>query len=128
MNSPKSTDEKNGELPFPESDPHVWAPVRTPRGTRWRGVVPEGWLIEAAETIEKKSTFARINLRVEGLKFENYWISKTGKGATKIDWRRTWLNWALTAAQHAGHREREGQLSGDGYHENDDDYGIGYRP
>ena len=124
MNSPKSTAKKNGDL-FPDAEIG-----RAPRGTRWRECdeVTEGWLLEVAETIEKKSTFARINLRVEAIKFQNYWIAKTGKGATKTNWRRTWINWALTAAQHAGHREREGQLSGDGYRENDDDYGIGYRP
>jgi hypothetical protein len=32
---------------------------------------------------------------VEGLKFRNFWTSKTGQGATKLNWDRTWENWVL---------------------------------
>jgi hypothetical protein len=38
-----------------------------------------------------------IDLRAEALKFANYWASKSGGSATKLDWKRTWLNWCLTA-------------------------------
>lgn len=36
---------------------------------------------------------------LEALKFRNYWLSKSGKDATKLDWQRTWHNWCLTAAE-----------------------------
>ncbi|QNV40633.1 helix-turn-helix domain-containing protein [Rothia amarae] len=40
-----------------------------------------------------------LNLEVEHTKFINYWLSKTGKDATKLDWGRTWENWMLTAKE-----------------------------
>lgn len=36
-------------------------------------------------------------LTTEVLKFRNYWTSKSGAGATKLDWHRTFCNWLLTA-------------------------------
>lgn len=33
----------------------------------------------------------------EALKFGNYWQSKAGRDAIKIDWKKTWQNWCLTA-------------------------------
>jgi len=33
---------------------------------------------------------------VEADKFTNYWIAKSGAGATKRDWSATWRNWILT--------------------------------
>jgi uncharacterized protein YdaU (DUF1376 family) len=48
-----------------------------------------------------KCTISEIN-RVAPLEFEkfrNYWLSKTGKDATKLDWQKTWENWLLKALQ-----------------------------
>jgi hypothetical protein len=42
--------------------------------------------------------------RVENQKFMNYWLAKTGQGATKRDWIRTWRNWMLKAQQDAADR------------------------
>jgi hypothetical protein len=36
-------------------------------------------------------------LAKEWAKFQNYWLSKSGQGATKQDWQRTWVNWLITA-------------------------------
>ena len=36
-------------------------------------------------------------IKVESLKFRNYWTSKTGQGATKMHWGRTWQNWVLNS-------------------------------
>lgn len=30
-------------------------------------------------------------------KFKDYWVSKTGQGATKLDWLATWRNWCRNA-------------------------------
>jgi hypothetical protein len=38
------------------------------------------------------------------LRFENYWIAKTGKDATKRDWERTWQNWLLKDQEDAERR------------------------
>lgn len=39
-------------------------------------------------------------------KFVNYWRSKSGSGATKLDWTATWRNWMLTADERADPRIR----------------------
>jgi hypothetical protein len=35
-------------------------------------------------------------------KFQNYWLSKAGSAARKVDWSRTWRNWCLRAAEDRG--------------------------
>jgi hypothetical protein len=47
-----------------------------------------------------------IDLKAEHLKFVDYWCSKAGKDATKIDWTRTWRNWIRNAkpATNGQHR------------------------
>lgn len=35
-------------------------------------------------------------------KFRNYWIAKSGQGATKRDWSATWKNWMITAQERTG--------------------------
>ena len=39
-------------------------------------------------------------IAVEAEKFRNYWIAKTGSGATKHDWGATWRNWIIKATEH----------------------------
>ena len=39
----------------------------------------------------------QISFEVE--KFRNYWLSRTGAGATKRDWSATWRNWVLNALE-----------------------------
>lgn len=76
-------------------------------GTRWDAdaAVPEAWIEEGAGT-RAKHRLPMIDLRVEAVSFANYWSSKPGKDATKLDWRKTWINWTLKAegAKHGnGH-------------------------
>jgi hypothetical protein len=51
---------------------------------------------------------SRVAVEVE--KFKNYWIAKTGAGATKRDWEATWRNWVLNAmeASHVATGNRRG--------------------
>lgn len=37
-------------------------------------------------------------------KFRDYWIGKSGKDATKVDWGATWRNWMRRAVESAGRR------------------------
>lgn len=76
----------------------VSRPKETRRGTRWPpdAIVPDDWLDDGAEA-RAISNLPPLDLRAEALKFANYWASKSGGGATKMDWKRTWLNWCLTA-------------------------------
>lgn len=43
----------------------------------------------------EKAPHADLNLETE--KFINFWIAKSGKDATKMDWPATWRNWILNA-------------------------------
>jgi len=69
-----------------------------PKGSRWPSdaVVSEDWIV-AGESYREVANMPPIDLRAEALKFQNYWSSKSGAGAIKVDWKRTWLNWTLTA-------------------------------
>lgn len=84
-------------------------PNQEPRkGSRWpsEAVVPDDWLGEG-EAYRETAGLPPIDLRAEALKFANYWASKAGGGATKIDWKRTWLNWVLQA--NGGRNGTQGQ-------------------
>jgi hypothetical protein len=37
------------------------------------------------------------DLHLETEKFINFWVAKSGKDATKLDWAATWRNWMLNA-------------------------------
>ena len=39
----------------------------------------------------------------EFLEFRDYWISKSGKEASKMDWLATWRNWLRKAGRFKGH-------------------------
>lgn len=66
------------------------------RATRWPAdaVVPDDWLREAASK-RAEHALAPLDLRLVAERFSNYWASKSGGDATKADWKRTWINWAL---------------------------------
>lgn len=69
---------------------------KTKRGTR----LPEDWSLP-----DDWRDWSRVNcpaasaemINREALKFANYWQAKAGRDAAKIDWRKTWQNWCLTA-------------------------------
>ncbi len=49
----------------------------------------------------------------EAEKFKNYWTSKTGITATKLDWSATWRNWILTVLENShGHPTNSGHAAG----------------
>lgn len=84
------------------------------KGTRWPAdaIVPEDWL-DAAENKRREAKLIPIDLRLEAEKFSNYWASKSGGTATKTDWKRTWINWALTA-KGAQNGQKNGFADGGG--------------
>ncbi len=59
------------------------------KGTR----LSEDW--ELPETWKNWALAERPDLRPEKIaeEFRDYWISKTGQGATKLNWQATWRNW-----------------------------------
>lgn len=69
------------------------------RGTRLPDdfAMPDDW-IEAAVG----KGLPRPEALREADKFALYWQAKSGKDATKRDWRKTWLNWVLNADKSRG--------------------------
>lgn len=45
-------------------------------------------------------------IRSQADQFRDYWISKSGSGATKMDWEATWRNWMRRAASAAKPRQQ----------------------
>ena len=74
-------------------------PSVSPRATRlqtdWR---PDAKDIDWARTENIPDDLARR----ETTKFINYWLAKSGKDATKLDWSRTWQNWLMRAVEQGG--------------------------
>jgi hypothetical protein len=64
-----------------------------PRGTR----IPEGYQPTKDHISQAKEL--GIDLRAEFPRFRDYWISKAGKDAVKLDWDATLRNWIRTAAE-----------------------------
>lgn len=64
------------------------------RGSRWpaEAVVPEDWIDEARRK-RAAHRLPEINLTLAADRFANFWSSE---GKTKRDWKRTWINWALS--------------------------------
>lgn len=44
-------------------------------------------------------------IRLEADKFKDYWIAKSGKDATKLDWLATWRNWIRNSKTPKGKTE-----------------------
>jgi len=62
--------------------------------------LPEDWTIsEGVKDWIRSKGFGRDFVMRELEKFKNFWISKSGAGATKLDWDATFRNWLLTAKE-----------------------------
>lgn len=90
------------EVPPPE-EPHAKKARRPAQGgTRWTSdaAVSEDWIREG-EMRRVEHGLPPIDLRLEAERFVNYWASKSGQSATKVDWHLTWINWSLSGkSQH----------------------------
>lgn len=76
--------------------PSSGAPSAQPthnRGTR----LPENFMPDQKHIDKIRHMKPGLDLDLEHTKFKNYWLSATGKNATKKDWGRTWENWMLNA-------------------------------
>ena len=66
------------------------------KGTR----LPENWTLPEewkAWAIAQRPDLDVIRIAEE---FRDYWISKTGQGATKLNWLATWRNWIRRQKDH----------------------------
>lgn len=85
------------------------ADAAAPRGSR----LPESWSLPKAwgdwALIEFPSWTPEA-VRSEASKFRDWWVSKTGKDATKLDWEATWRNWCRNA-KNPGPLRKQSALS-----------------
>ncbi len=65
--------------------PHDWTP-------------PDDWIEWASDTRRWEPVAAREEAEI----FANYWQSKAGKDACKLDWRKTWQNWVRNSRRPDG--------------------------
>lgn len=65
------------------------------RGSRWPSdaLVCSDWLLEA-EQKRRQLGLSEIDLHYQADRFANHWASKAGRDALKVDWKKTWMNWA----------------------------------
>lgn len=89
---------ENRELdePVPERNPLPEKPKRSLQGHR----LPDDWRPsreDFAYARDRGLSPKQVNDEIE--KFRNHWQAKPGKDALKLDWSKTWRNWALKALQ-----------------------------
>jgi len=60
--------------------------------------LPDEWRAWAVKHLNGQS----LDVGAEGDKFRDYWISKAGASATKINWEATWRNWVRNAIGYQG--------------------------
>ncbi len=73
---------------------------KTKRGAR----LPDAWTLPEdwrQWTLVNCPAATQDAVRTEALKFANYWQAQPGAKACKLDWRKTWQNWSLTAFSRA---------------------------
>jgi uncharacterized protein YdaU (DUF1376 family) len=84
----------------PTPEPSISKPLasKTVKGSRWpvgQAIDPD-WVAAAAERRASRG-LAPVDLEIEAEKFVNFWTAKSGANAVKVDWRATWINWALSS-------------------------------
>jgi hypothetical protein len=81
-------------LPAPPAPPPPppAAEAASTRGTRLKAdfVLPQAW---GNWALAKYPHWTADIVRAIASKFKNHWIAKSGKDATKVDWKATWENW-----------------------------------
>lgn len=72
-------------------------PRASPRGIR----IPDDFQVTEAMVEWAREHVPEVDGRRETEKFINHWRAKSGRDATKLDWKATWRNWMLRAAEYA---------------------------
>lgn len=80
-------------------DPPPDDAAKAQRGTRldaeW--VLPKAW---GEWALHEYPVWTEAKVRSEADKFRDHWTAKSGKDATKLDWRATWRNWCRSDIAH----------------------------
>lgn len=87
-----SPDKEKSPIPPKEINPNPSLRSQAARGTR----LPKDWALPAAwGRWAQNEGYPDPMIRREAERFANFWQSKAGKDATKLDWEKTWRNWML---------------------------------
>lgn len=85
--------------PPPASSPDPAAAASATRGARltvdWK--LPKAW---GDWALAEYAQWGTDKVRLEGEKFRDHWVAKTGKDSTKTDWLATWRNWCRSPIAH----------------------------
>jgi len=105
-----SNAERNAPDTDTDTDKALTEPLRR-KAQRWPAdaVVPDEWIADGLDA-RARNALPSLDLRPEAEAFANYWASKSGKDATKLDWKRTWLNWCLNAKGKSHGTAKQTQL------------------
>lgn len=81
-----------------ESKREVAQSTKRHRGER----LPSDWMpVKADLEFASSKGLPRPRIENEVERFRNYWVSKPGKAAIKLDWSATWRNWILQSLERA---------------------------
>lgn len=72
---------------------------------------PADWIVWASETRKWEPSAAQEEAEI----FANYWQSKGGKDACKLDWRKTWQNWVRNSRRPDGDYRKAPESPHGGY-------------
>lgn len=75
--------------------------ARSGKATRGTRLSPD-WQPSADELAWAKSERPDLIVSAEVENFRDYWLAKSGKDATKLDWTRTWKSWIRNAYAKKG--------------------------
>lgn len=73
------------------------SPLPRKRGSR----IPDDFAVDQAMVAWAREHTPNVDGKRETEKFIDYWRSKTGKDATKLDWVATWRNWMRNAEERS---------------------------
>ena len=97
----------------PEGTPEEGAAkAPTPRGSR---LYSDWFLPKEYGDWAVSEGFSEERIRLEADQFKDWWLAKSGKDATKMDWLATWRNWMRKTPKEIinGKRTNNGQARGD---------------
>ena len=95
-NADATLQQRDATPPYTETDTDTEVNLKKARGAR----ITDDWVPDdASERKAAELGFTGHDLRTEIERFKNYWIAKSGAGAVKLDWQRTFQNWLINASK-----------------------------
>jgi hypothetical protein len=81
----------------PDPTPYIEEANASSRPRKRATRLPEDFQVTPEMRAWAATKAPNTDLGLETDKFINYWVAKSGKDATKLDWVATWRNWILNA-------------------------------